>query len=52
MSSQTLLRGEQLRSVFKQILPQSRYDKTATSYEAAVRLVSFLIWARSVEDGP
>ncbi|MFI0544257.1 IS5 family transposase [Streptomyces sp. WSLK1-3] len=26
----------------------TRYDKTATSYEAAVNLVSFLLWARSV----
>ncbi|MDR6980938.1 hypothetical protein J2X68_007680, partial [Streptomyces sp. 3330] len=25
-----------------------RYDKTATSYEAAVSLASFLLWARSV----
>lgn len=29
----------------------TRYDKTATSYEAAVSLASFLLWARSVEDG-
>ncbi|MFI5819443.1 IS5 family transposase [Streptomyces rishiriensis] len=26
----------------------TRYDKTATSYEAAVSLASFLLWARSV----
>ncbi|WP_446463231.1 IS5 family transposase [Streptomyces sp. BRA346] len=26
----------------------TRYDKTATSYEAAVALASFLLWARSV----
>nr|WP_240811028.1 transposase [Streptomyces tendae] len=26
----------------------TRYDKTATSYEAAVTLTSFLLWARSV----
>jgi transposase len=26
----------------------TRYDKTATSYEAAVNLASFLLWARSV----
>lgn len=26
----------------------TRYDKTATSYEAAVTLASFLLWARSV----
>ena len=26
----------------------TRYEKTATSYEAAVTLVSFLLWARSV----
>ncbi|MEU6546415.1 hypothetical protein [Streptomyces sp. NPDC046859] len=26
----------------------SRYEKTATSYEAAVTLASFLLWARSV----
>jgi transposase len=26
----------------------TRYDKTATSYEAAVCLASFLLWARSV----
>ncbi|GAA3482056.1 hypothetical protein GCM10018966_065880 [Streptomyces yanii] len=25
----------------------TRYDKTATSYEAAVSLASFLLWARS-----
>ncbi|SCK13964.1 Transposase [Streptomyces sp. ScaeMP-e48] len=30
----------------------TRYDKTATSYEAAVSLASFLLWARSFEDGP
>ncbi|MFD7860305.1 IS5 family transposase [Streptomyces microflavus] len=30
----------------------TRYDKTATSYEAAVSLASFLLWARSCEDGP
>ncbi|MBK3589544.1 IS5 family transposase, partial [Streptomyces sp. MBT57] len=29
----------------------TRYDKTATSYEAAVSLASFLLWARSFEDG-
>ncbi|WP_435271516.1 transposase [Streptomyces sp. 1222.5] len=26
----------------------TKYDKTATSYEAAVTLASFLLWARSV----
>jgi hypothetical protein len=26
----------------------TRYDKTATSYEAAVSLASILLWARSV----
>jgi len=26
----------------------TRYEKTATSYEAAVTLASFLLWARSV----
>jgi transposase len=26
----------------------TRYDKTATSYEAVVTLASFLLWARSV----
>ncbi|WP_425588117.1 transposase [Streptomyces prasinosporus] len=26
----------------------TRYDKTATSYEAAVSLTSFLLWARSL----
>lgn len=26
----------------------TRYDKTATSYEAAVTLASLLLWARSV----
>ncbi|MFF9527528.1 transposase, partial [Streptomyces achromogenes] len=26
----------------------TRYEKTATSYEAAVSLASFLLWARSV----
>jgi transposase len=26
----------------------TRYDKTATSYEAAVTLASFLLWARSL----
>lgn len=25
----------------------TRYEKTATSYEAAVTLASFLLWARS-----
>ncbi|MGW4101630.1 IS5 family transposase [Streptomyces sp. NPDC004976] len=30
----------------------TRYEKTATSYEAAVNLASFLLWARSFEDGP
>lgn len=26
----------------------TRYEKTATSYEVAVTLASFLLWARSV----
>lgn len=30
----------------------TRYEKIATSYEAAVALASLLFWARSVEDGP
>ncbi len=30
----------------------TRYDKTATSYEAAVSLAAFPRWARSFEDGP
>ncbi|MEU3290432.1 IS5 family transposase [Streptomyces longwoodensis] len=30
----------------------TRYDKTATSYEAALSLASLLLWARSLEDGP
>lgn len=30
----------------------TRYDKTATSYEAAVSLASLLLWADPSEDGP
>ncbi|MFF5706622.1 transposase [Streptomyces sp. NPDC012794] len=30
----------------------TRYEKTATSYEAAVTLASLLRWTRSFDDGP
>jgi transposase len=52
ISRETYLRRNMIERCFNRLKGfrgiATRYEKTATSYEAAVTLASFLLWARSV----